>query len=336
MQNQSPRALHFEKDEFVAYRDWLDRLPVTQPIQAGELMYKFLRYLFQADLPPSELYKTLEYSQAVLKFLWHGLRKYYLGISPTPYVDKGHIIYLVDALEDLTADHYVCLIKTQSNGATKIPEVHGIFVQRAMYHLTHQILNHYQLSSVPPKGVWLKLNRLYLHAKKYKLLDQKILFNPPLPDIDTSIRDTYLQALLIAGCDPYQLRYSELEHLYQALFAWVKMAKISDDGEKCEKCAFIMNVEKDLPPHYKAFDQDTEEGKYIGVDTTKVSQHLRDILTQTADDKLTSNIIGFMGERLLLYLSRTWSSPYNRKFPRWDEEGQVQVIVGFDAVYQNL
>ena len=333
--SQVPKRLHFTSDDFATYKDWIDRLPVTQPVQAGELMYKFLRYLFQVDLPPVALFKTLEYSQPILKYLWHGLRKYYLGTATIPHADKGHIIYLVNALEDLVVDHYAYFVRNQSNGGEKVPEAHAIAIQRAMYHLTHILLNHYQLSSMPPKGVWFKINRLYDHAKKFKFLDKKIIFNPPIQNLDTTIGETYIHALLLACCDPYQLRHDELEHLYQALFAWSKMAEIHKADDRA---TFIMGMQSDYPPHYVAFDKDKQPDAVggVGLDTQHVCQHLREILTQEVDNNLTNKIIELMGERLLLYLSRTWSSPYNRKFPRWDEEGEVKVIVGFDAVYQKF
>lgn len=326
--------VHFEANDFPHFQEWLDRLPIAHPLQAGELMYKFLRYLSSVDISDKDLFQTLEYCQPVLKFLWHGLRKYYLGVTSMPYEDKGHIIYLANSLEDLTADHYAYYVKQKSADQIAIDPTHAIAVQRAMYHLTHQLVNYYQLSAIQPKGVWYKLNRLYMHAKKFNFLDKEIDFSPKLPDLKTSIKRTYIQALLLASCDPYQLRYNEIDHLYQALFAWTKMA---DLDEKNKSGVFIIKLNSDHPPHYQALEEKEVDGELsLGIETTKICHHIRDILTQKEDSKLTNKIIDFMGERLLLYLSRIWSSPYTRKFPRWDEEGEVKVIVGFDAVYQKF
>ena len=87
-------------------------------------------------------------------------------------------------------------------------------IQRALHYCGLKVLQAYQLYRPVDASVWQNLHQ------RYALAEDQELANLPVSRpsaVDTSIKSTYLQAVLLSCCKPNQLRQSDMSAAYEAL-----------------------------------------------------------------------------------------------------------------------
>ena len=114
----------------------------------------------------------------------------------------------------------------------------------ALSYLSRLLVERFQLYQSEPTYIWQELNQLFLMAERIGAQNEKIRAH-------ISIRDKYLQVVILKLLNPYRLMRLEARKIYQLMEKWV--------GQYCDIVAytlqspennFVVDLLSDSPPHY--------------------------------------------------------------------------------------
>ncbi len=316
-----------------AIDQWFDSLPLANIRVSTKSIYKTLKETNHQSVSYKKRLYFLEKIHAPVTELAANLKKLNLN-REFPLGEKhARIAILVQKLHQQLETGYKCVLRDLMScslfflcpGKSKLM---ALVIERILRHNSLALIANYQFYNNPPKGQWAEIHQLFLLAYKEKLLNKKVS-DPSLQMVqETTIKNIYLQILLVAIADPYRMTQHHTFSIFKQLEEWSALADIHRFNAKDDKDALLIDLSINSHPAFIA-QQDISDKKSIWtVDTSKLDYaHLLEHCQHAENQTTEINV------ELLKQLSLSWGIPPSRQHSRRPAEAQLKVAIGLNNVH---
>ena len=325
-------------------RTWFSSLPVTNTAVTAQELYRVLCNLNRLPMGARVRLELLELSASPVASVIAGLQAHLGSVSLPLSVKKRQLADFLRLFQTEMAYGYKTVLQDMhaSNAWQKNRETMALAVERAIRHLALSLLRSYQVYIPYPAGIWREIHGLYRYAEANA--GQADLVPSASDDgaAQTSVRKSYLQAVLLGLCGPYQLPPNECSQVYAFLAHWADEAAISQALEVRDTAGhFLIDLSADLPP--TLFPRDVK---------SRIAPHLRDLATidlarsvhaligrlQKGESPSTLNLgadcIDSACIDMLQRMLKFWGVNLRRKFSRRaKKDTQLSVCAGLKALH---
>ncbi len=190
----------------------------------------------------------------------------------------------------------------------------------ALFYLSRLLVERFQLYLSEPAYVWQELNQLYLLAERIGAQENEVRMH-------TSIKNKYLQIVILRLLNPYRMMHLEARKIYQLLEKWAEQCEIVGYVQQKPENDFVVNLLSDFPPHHFEKDNDSKEnnaGMFEGrvLKMNKLRTYLKNYLDQIEHQKQS---------HVLSYQARMHNDMFQRidnEMRRHQERSQERSFVG--------
>ncbi len=209
-----------------------------------------------------------------------------------------------------------------------VADIISLAIYRAISDLSRTMLRTLQFYVAPADRMWLELNQLYLLAEQLGVQDERWEDAENHSNPETSSKDAYLRAILLALSKPNQLRHRQLSHLFNALEVWTQTVAL-DEAE--DEALYSIDLASDQGPRHSELLHDAIEARCIGTGILvfEIEAFLNDI-----DGNLT--IPDQIDNSLASHLTNSWGAMQQRAHHRAAVSSAMKVCVGMRAVHYFL
>lgn len=254
---------------------WLLRLPMSNPVEAGEELADYLSTLNRADVNHDARAKVIERLYPVVEDVVGALREHYGAVSlPLPNKQRRNA-ELAQRLLLETADCYKALTlewlgkRFRLFGGNPLP----LYLQRTLLALQSVLDVCYEIHESCPHGLWVDLHQTYNYALRNGLQGAV----PEGSKQMLSLEQIYMSTLLLALADPYHFPQSELLWAKDIIARFANLAKLypADEATRGSAGVFLVEVNTDTPPRPLAREPHPLNPRWdILLTTTDLAKHL--------------------------------------------------------------
>ena len=205
-------------------------------------------------------------------------------------------------------------------------------IERIIRHHSLSLISTYQLYHSPYKGLWSDLHKLFLLAVKEKLHRKKITDPTLLMVSETTVKNAYLQILLVAVADPYRMSQHHIYSVFRQLEEWAPLADIYPFKEDDARDNLFISLSGDKHPTFiNPVDNGQNHRKIWTLDTSKLDyahllEHFNNLENQTTE----------INVNILKQLSLSWGIVPNRAHSRRPAKSRLKVAIGLNNVHYVL
>lgn len=204
-----------------------------------------------------------------------------------------------------------------------------LVIERMMRHHSVYLMSIYQFYQSPIKGQWADIHHLFLLAHNEDLLHKKVNDRSFFMVKKTTIKNIYLQIVLLAIADPYNLSQLHIELIFNQLEEWAALAKIQQYQEQQEKEALVINLSKDHQPTFINLNTISNADSLWELCTLKLN---KTSLNEYLDEKNCRNIA--INQELLERISSSWKVSSKRNQDRNSSHStDVNMIIGLNHIH---
>ncbi|MDX1736061.1 MAG: hypothetical protein R3228_16920, partial [Halioglobus sp.] len=297
---------------------WAQALPVAHTEPVAQRLATALAELNRVKVSPESRYQILECLRPGLDLALANLHKKYLNQPLVIPREPAATAALAEKLLASACTAYTIVAVQAIRQKDAIRDINPArlacqALQRALVFAGLRVLKAFQLYRPLPIHGWQALHQLYALGESQQLLDLPVQYSR---SAETTIRATYLQAIVLGCCKPNKLRQGDLDSIYLALRDLSGLVAIGAQGDGL----FIVNLDSDQPPLYSQLLPESPELEIRAIDTGALVERLRAIrvgqqdgeaLPGTLEDvpgHLLDHLIDALGSMSLRNFSRTGTS----------------------------
>lgn len=321
-----------------AAQRWLKGLGRTDPKHTSERLAEALRLSQQIELTPRERMESLE---ALGPALGKALNEQRGKIAEAQFPLDGRTRGAAETADRIAIGAitgYQTILRQLHDAALtgqKTPAglwqtlAHRIFVYSFIAAKNRSLLDR-----ASPKQLWLRINRLYLLAKKQKQADKVIAF-PGFPAYpEGTLEQIYKQTLLLSLVPLRGLSAPQVEELARSLGIWARdlEIKVCREGMDREVLPFQIDPMADHPPG-PTNENCTRCGarKCVLMDMGRLSSHLMRLLAKTEEQhsdrlELTGGVS--ISVSTLETLRQFW-----RQWPKRSDQRDAEPDANVEAIF---
>jgi hypothetical protein len=325
-------------------REWLAALPLADSGESARELYQALYTLNRQELEIARRYELMELYAGPVATVAAGLQANLARLALPLTPKKRQLAEFLCQLYLEMANGYKCCLHDLQQQRILWGKRHLIMraTARAMHYLGEVLYRSYLVYMPSPPRVWQEIHQLYRYAEATGRLNEAI--PPPSGEADAThgtILQRYLQMLLLAACNPYQLPQNECIMVNRFLGKWALKASINPvDDSSIPPSSFLMNLAADSPP--APFVRDSSLPVNAGwrvLNAVELTRTLEGFIhrlqkgesTKTLDlgvDCLDSACLDLL-QRLL----RAWGLVVRRQHARIKRHGNVFLCTGMNAIH---
>ncbi len=324
------------KFQIKAIDQWFDTLPLANIRVSTKTIYITLKETNQHLVAYKKRLYFLEKIHESIVELASNLKQ--LNLNRELPLDEKHsrIAILIQKLHKQVSLGYKLILRDLLNckvfflcpGKRKLM---ALVIQRIMRHNSLAIIANYQFYSTPRRGQWSEVHQLFLLAHKEKVLNKKIK-DPSLQLMsETTIKNIYLQILLVSIADPYRMAQHHTYSIFKQLEEWSALADLHLHQDNEDKDALVIDLSKDSQPSFVAPQDVSDKQAIWTINTTRLDyahliEHFHGPETQTTEINVD----------LLKQLSLSWGIAPNRQHSRRPANAKLKVAIGLNNVHYVL
>lgn len=238
---------------------WVDNLPIMNTAETGKKLYQTLAELAILQIDDDDRFELVEILEPAVTNLIRALSRHLQGQSIKPVHQARRAAVLSQALHlQLALNYKVAAVGTlqrlQSGkvgfmnlGKRGAQQLAATATQRTLSELL-RLLRHAALGySSLPGDVWLDIHGMFREAWSHDLIDMAVPDRHGVKRPETSVRDTYLRALMLAASQTNKLRRLEIEWLFTESEEWARLLHLDTSPANA---LLVCNIE-DLPPQFR-------------------------------------------------------------------------------------
>jgi hypothetical protein len=323
-------------------KDWISHLPLANTGETSKQTFKTLVELNRLEIPNVTRVKIANSLRPVVRHVATSLSKYYIDV-PIPLSAKNHkVVVLCRELHTELANSYKIIIERTTSGQEEKFD-HKILIlalHQALHHL-FKVLYFSVIAYIPyPGNTWKEIHQLYLFAEQNSVSDIQINRGGNDSDSTCSIKDIYLNAMLLALASPYGLRQKELEELFDNIDKWTKHILIKPfQPEDAIEGQFFVATDKDNPPIHISLREDEPGDFCYTINTTSLVKHLQTELKKVYTNNKGSNIFNKemqITAPLLRKLIKSLTFEPKRGFNRTNLNFKLDAVVGISDIHTQI
>jgi hypothetical protein len=189
-----------------------------------------------------------------------------------------------------------------------------------------------------PRHIWRELHNLFAFAEtnKWSATKVKIRGGEPADSPASTLRESYVQALLFAMSSPHRLRQREIHVLLRRLPEWAPLVRMSGYTGNPGDTRFVVRLKRDEPPTHSSLLSGPVEKPALELDTGALIQALHrlfDTLPPDTAAMVPGNHQDDVGRPLLRRLIQAWGTAPRRQFVRTQLNFDLDIAVGLSNVY---
>ena len=337
-----PQTIEYPDAPYIKPKEaerWIADLPVGHIGETARLIYKAVAEINRIPLPAPQRFKVMELFRKPFAFVSQALQKHYIGQAFPLSPKNQKIAELTKELQWEFAIGYKIIVEARLSNKSKVDNKTLVTsIQRAMFYLGENLYKSYLIYLPTNEQAWLELHHLYLFSEHNSLIDNKI--KDPLNTNATinTISLLYRHIVLLSLANPYRLPQSEIIKVYSALNNWVKSCHLHLlDDPLNPPGLFGIDLEHNKPPtYYSASQQDAEPGFIRIVDTSALTQMLRDQMSNPENDIPPLQAIldpTHINNETLKRLVLAWGAEPKRNFSRKGKKEKISVTLGLSATH---
>jgi hypothetical protein len=324
-------------------RAWLDSLPLADSAEAAREIYQALYTLNRQDLDVAQRFELMELYARPVATVISSLQATLVRLAiPLPPKKRALAEFLRLLYLEMANGYKCCLNDLQQQrilwGKKQLVSPSAA---RALHFLGEALLRSYATYFPTPADIWRDVHALYRYAEETGRLEEIIQAPEGDPGPAQSIGHRYLQILLLAACNPYQLPPAECFTVYHFLARWAGQARLTADVLATSPLSqFLVDLDSDRPPIGYPRSRAPEalpsarrlDAAQLAGTVQGFIQHLeKGASVQSLDmgvDCLESACLDLM-QRLM----RAWGEVVRREHARIKRHGSVLICSGVNALH---
>lgn len=316
-------------------RAWLDSLPLADPNEAAREIYQSLYTLNRQELDPQPRFDLMELHASAVNTVSASLQNHFLHLPfPLP-ARKRQLAEFVRQIHMEMAYGYKCCLNNLSR--IRLPwnrrHIAPVASERAMRYLGEVLASSYQAYMPYPPGVWREIHTLYRYAEATGFDSE--------PVDGVTIRQRYLQILLLGLTGPYRLGQGESAQVIRFLALWAEKAVLQSDLNVTNPVGcFLIDLGADSPPapYPREIRPAANDGLRV-LNTIELVRQVHHFVVRMQKGEPARNLglgldcLDAACLDLLRRLVRAWALVPRRQHARLKRRGSVFLCAGLGAVH---
>jgi len=323
---------------------WYDNLPRAHLGEFSRAIRHALLETNRTIIPNKERFYFL---QKITKFIDEIINLFqgkYVGISAPLSSRNIQLVKLIrEILTELTIG-YKIIVSISHKQRSLFTKQHLLIdsIYYSLLHMHQTLTNEYLVYTAAPPLLWKELHTLYYFSRIHNLNDEVVSSHHFGKSKSRTIENVYLQTLLLALANPYQLSQEDTLSIKKSLKYWVPFCRLYEASTDINsRGLFSVDFKKDDPPHfYGQLDFDNEHSMML--DTSLLTKEIRELLLSPGgqtNDSLVSELqdsIRSMSKTTLKRLLLSWGLLSKRQYPRHKTSRVVDVAIGLTSIHHYI
>jgi len=326
------------------FNEWLEQVPVGDPVHAAKALYERLRQMNGIDIPVSIRLQDLEscvpHITSVIDLLEHQVAGQAYPLSRRMQMLVG----MISAIYSLTAKAYKVVLDQYAHDSIAGTLLHKqnrvLALHRTIYMLGRIQLHAYEHYQPLPAFLWHEIHFIHQYGWTQKLTSQSISVAGKQVIGATTASALYKQALLLELAGPYRLLQGEVEQVYLALINRVNKCRLLELGkEESDDALFIVDFALDSGARHRNPEQDEGVGKGWLLDTSELSLILAnelDLSQMELGAVRPHDVSDVLPTELLAKVMLAWGIGQNRRSDRSDKLSKMVMLNGLEPLYSKF
>jgi hypothetical protein len=322
--------------EAEAARAWAQDLPVTNTRSVVQQLRHALSDFNHIQISPELRYDILEALRPKLDTALQNLARKFLNQPLVMPEEPRQLAEVADSLQAMARTAYTIVALQAIQQRDSIRETNPArlaceAIQRGLIFSGRKILQSYQLYNPIEPRDWQTLHQLYALAEEQGLTNLPVA--DPMPGGST-IKSTYLQALLLGCGKPNQMRQNDLAAFHRGLRDWGDLVSLenAEDGAGL----FLVDLDSDQQPVYSWLYNEQPGPRCRLVDTGPLTEHLEKLKSSVGKQGIVFDKDITMPANILDHLISSLSSMSLRNFNRTRSEGSLFVSFGLNSTHYHV
>ena len=317
------------------------QLPLAQPQRAVADMVNMLQASLGENWQGADRLDLLEAMESPSRAIAEGLQKQIVAESHPLPPAKAKLAETVQTLRRLQGESCCMAAWELASPDGRI----GLFgkgkvvlaLNMALEYLHRALVLSYQMYRVPSAGIWRRLHAAYAFAADKGLQDKECTIAAGL--LQSSARQRYAHALLLAMSNPYGMQRAELEQAVQITAALAPDAQFRG---RPSGVAATGGEDSDAGPGYSPQERDRAAQDQLSLDLdpllTLLGEHLAWAPPESGLVSLRRRQGGVVEATrdMLELMSRAWQGSVDREFKRVVGGHAMTALPGLSAIHQAL
>lgn len=326
-------ARHLERLTLVSHKKaemqaWVNNLPIMNVAESGKKLYQTLKEFTNLNITEELRFELLEVMEPAIHNLISTLAKHTLNQPVLLSTQAARAVAFMQALHGQLALNYKMvaiesLRKLQGRvglfnlGKKHAQQLAATAIQRVIGENSRSLLESYMYYAITPAQIWSDMHGLYHIAKIHGLVDLTVKDRHSRHHSETTIRLSYLRAILLAASQLNKLRQSEIMLLYIHSETWAQFLTVDADV----KHSLLVCSPEDCPPAYHHRVTRTPSCWYVH--SQRFFTHLQTLTDTTSE----------LPSGLILHLLDVWQNSKERLFERRPCRKPLLLCLGLSATY---
>lgn len=322
----------FHKPDAVS--DWLNNLPLANPLECAKTLYKNLFEMNRIKLASDKRISTLEKMLGPIESSSANLKSKYISTS-FPLSEKSRKTALLnrELFRELCTAYKIAIADQITTGSAKSEQnEHITAVHRILHYLNKTLFHSYIIYEAYPVNVWRELHLLFTYSSLNKI-DNIPVHDKDGDSIATTSRQIYLKSLLLAAASPYQLRQREIESLCLVLNQLSKYAKLSirHIKDRDNDIGFLVDLHSDKPPVPIVYAAKQGSRQMFVLDTRLLLEKVQQTMTHDSAEHLPA-----MNDHLKQMILKNWGHASQRHYLRTSLNFDLNIAIGLNDIHELL
>lgn len=324
--------------------EWYDNLPRAHLGEFSRAIRHALLETNRTIVPNKERFYFLQTITQFIDEIINLFQGKYVGISASLSSRNIQLVKLIrEILKELTIGYKIIV--------SAVHNQRGLFTNQyllidsiyySLLHMHQTLTNEYLIYTAAPPLLWKELHVLYCFSRIHNLNDYAVSYPHRGKNKSRTIDNIYLQTLLLALANPYQLSQEDTLHIKKSLKYWVPFCRLYKPETNGKPVGlFAVDLKKDDPPCFHGqLDLDSEH--FLMLDTSLLTKEIREILlspTEKAGNSLVTELqdsISSMSKTTLKRLLLSWGLLSKRQYPRHKTSHTVDVLIGLTSIHHYI
>jgi len=318
--------------------EWASFVLPNKPEISGVKLYQALPEINQLKCSPDSRYEMLEAIRPTVLRTINNLSKQFLAQS-IPLPEKAQKSFVIaQALHKRLVEGYSLTIKQGLSSKKRFNPVKDEYivsaVHRCITHIGHILLLNAQTYSNSSKGMWQQLHILYRIAEENNILAKTVTDEEQESHKTSSIKNAYLQNILLACSSVRQLNQTDIKKLHTTFLVWTNHVVLSP---KVKDNFFYINLERDQGPKYQnRMSEEESNDLKVELNLGQLIHKIDAAKPESISNKTTFHIPKSITSSLIEHLKFQWLTIPSRQHDRRPVSSTAELSIGINNVHAAL